>query len=122
MLNTALTEIVRYVVPLAQVVAVADPATSAEVKAFTTAVGLVQTAVLSAQQRWSGAGSAANGQKLADVLVTVEQPIVLLFAQAGVQVDTAYVTNLVNGVVALLNAQPAALLSGATTTALAAGN
>ena len=76
---------------------------------------MVQTAVVSAQQRWAGEGSAANTQKLADVLATVEQPVILMFAQVGLSVDTAYVTNLINGVVAILNAQPAVLLQGVAT-------
>ena len=108
--GVVLSEIVKFVVPMAQVVAVADPAAAPALTAFTTSLQLVQTAVVSAQQRWAAQGSAANAQKLADVLETVEPPIVLLFAQVGVSVDTAYVTNLVNGVVAILNAQPGVVL------------
>lgn len=108
--GVVLSEIVKFVVPMAQVAAVADPAAAPALAAFTTSLQLVQTAVVSAQQRWAGEGSAANTQKLADVLETVEQPVVLLFAQVGVAVDTAYVTNLVNGVVAILNAQPGVVL------------
>ncbi len=111
--GVVLSEIVKYVVPMAQVAAVADPAAAPALTAFTTSLQLVQTAVVSAQQRWSAEGSAANTQKLSDVLVTVEQPILLLFAQAGLAVDTAYVTNLVNGVVAILNAQPGVVLQTA---------
>ncbi len=108
--GVVLSEIVKFVVPMAQVVAVADPAAAPALTAFTTSLQLVQTAVVSAQQRWAAQGSAANAQKLADVLETVEPPIILLFAQVGVSVDTAYVTNLVNGVVAILNAQPGLVL------------
>ena len=113
--GVVLSEIVKFVVPMAQVVAVADPAAAPAIAAFTTSLQLVQTAVVSAQQRWAGEGSAANSQKLADVLATVEQPVILMFAQAGLSVDTAYVTNLINGVVAILNAQPAVALQGTTT-------
>ncbi len=108
--GVVLAEIVKYVVPVVQVAAAGDPAAAAALAAFTTSLQLVETAVVSAQQRWAAEGSAANTQKLSDVLVTVEQPIVLLFAQAGLAVDTAYVTNLVNGVVAILNAQPGVVL------------
>ena len=111
-----LSELVRYVVPIAQVAALADPAISPAVAAFTTSVRMVQATVLSAQTRWANEGAAANTQKLADVLTVVEQPIILLFAQAGLSVDTDYVVNLVNGVVALLNAQPAESLVSTTTT------
>ena len=110
--GVVLSEIVKFVVPIAQVAAVADPAAAPALAAFTTSLQLVQTAVVSAQQRWAGQGSAANTQKLADVLETVERPVILLFAQVGLSVDTAYVTNLVNGVVAILNAQPGAVLTG----------
>lgn len=106
--GVVLSEVVRYALPLASLVAVADPAVAPAASAFAASLRLVQATVVAAQQRWAQAGSEANGHKLADVLEIVEQPIVTLFAQAGVRVDTAYVTNLVNGVVALLNAQPAA--------------
>lgn len=112
--GVVLSEIVKFVVPMAQVAAVADPAAAPALTAFTTSLQLVQTAVVSAQQRWAASGSAANTQKLADVLETVEQPIILLFAQVGLSVDTAYVTNLVNGVVAILNAQPGVVLQPIT--------
>ena len=102
-----LSEIVRYAIPLASLAGIADPAVAPASSAFAASLRLVQATVIAAQQRWAGEGSAANAQKLADVLETVEQPIITMFAQVGVQVDTAYVTNLVNGVVALLNAQPA---------------
>ncbi len=108
--GVVLADIVKYVIPVAQVAAVADPSVAPAVEAFTTSVHLVQATVLSAQQRWAREGSGANTQKLADVLTVVEQPIITLFAQIGVHVDTDYVVNLVNGVVAILNAQPAAVL------------
>lgn len=112
--GVVLSDLVKYVLPIAQVAALADPAISPAVAAFTTSVHLVQTTVLTTQQRWASQGAAANTQKLADVLTVVEQPIILLFAQAGLHIDTDYVVNLVNGVVAILNAQPAVSLAGAT--------
>ncbi len=108
--GVVLTEIVRYVIPVASFVAMADPAAAPAIGAFTASVKLVQAAVISVQQKWAAAGSEANAQKLADVLEIVEQPVVTMFAQVGLQVDTAYVTNLVNGVVAILNAQPGVVL------------
>jgi len=108
--GVVLTDILKYAIPVASLVAVADPEVAPAVVAFTASVKLVQAAVISVQQKWSAAGSEANGQKLADVLEIVEQPIVTMFAQSGTQVDRAYVTNLVNGVVAILNAQPGIVL------------
>lgn len=118
--GVVLSDLVKYVVPIAQVAALADPSISPAVAAFTTSVHLVQTTVLSTQQRWASEGTAANTQKLADVLTVVEQPIILLFAQAGLHVDTDYVVNLVNGVVAILNAQPATTLATVSTAGTAA--
>ncbi len=108
--GVVLTDIVKYAIPVASVVAIADPAAAPAVEAFAASVKLVQATVISVQQKWSAVGSSGNAQKLADVLEIVEQPVVTMFAQAGVQVDSAYVTNLVNGVVAILNAQPGVVL------------
>lgn len=115
LVGVVLADIVKYVVPIAQVVTIVDPAAAPVLAAFTTSLELVQNTVVSAQQRWVSEGSAANTQKLADVLLVVEAPITLLFAQAGVAVDTGYVTNLVNGVVAILNAQPGNVLAAVAT-------
>ena len=104
--GVVLSEIVRYAIPLASVVAAADPLAAPATAAFVTSLKLVQSTVIASQQRWVGEGSAANAKKLADVLEVVEQPIILMFSQAGVSVDAAYVTNLVNGVGAIVNAQP----------------
>ncbi len=111
--GVVLTDIVRYLIPVASVVALADPAVAPAVEAFTASVKLVQATVISVQQKWAAGGTSANTQKLADVLEIVELPVVTMFAQAGLQVDTAYVTNLVNGVVAILNAQPGVILPAA---------
>lgn len=104
--GVVLSEIVHFALPLASLVSVADPELAPAAEAFLASLKLVQTTVIAVQQRWASEGSAANAQKLADVLEIVEQPVVTMFAQAGLRVDTAYVTNLVNGVVALLNAMP----------------
>lgn len=105
--GVVLSEIVHFAIPLASLVSLADPELAPASEAFAASLKLVQTTVIAVQQRWAAEGSAANAQKLADVLEIVEQPIVTMFAQAGTSVDTTYVTNLVNGVVALLNALPA---------------
>ncbi len=105
-----LKDVLQFALPIASVVAVADPATAPVVEAFTTSVKLVQAAVIAVQQKWGSAGPEANASKLADVLEIVENSVITMFAQAGLRVDTAYVTNLVNGVVAILNAQPGVVL------------
>ncbi len=108
--GVVLTDILKYAIPVACLVAVADPEVAPAVVAFTASVKLVQATVISVQQKWTAAGSEANDKKLADVLEIVEQPILTMFAQSGMQADRAYVTNLVNGVVAILNAQPGVVL------------
>ncbi len=110
LIGVVLKDIVKYAIPVASIVAIADPAAAPALGAFTASVRLVQATVISVQQKWAAEGSGANEQKLAEVLEIVEQPVVTLFAQVGLQVDTAYVTNLVNGVVAILNAQPGLVL------------
>ena len=111
--GTVLADVIKYAVPVASVVSIADPAAAPALEAFTASVKLVQATVITVQQRWSAQGSEANAQKLADVLSIVEAPIITLFSQAGIAVDKAYVTNLVNGVVAILNAQPGVVLPNA---------
>ena len=108
--GVALTEIIKYVIPVASIAEIADPEIAPAVQAFAASVKTVQAAVINVQQKWSSFDSETNQQKLADVLAIVELPVTTMFAQAGVQVDAAYVTNLVNGVVAILNAQPGSLL------------
>ena len=110
MIGVILKDIVKYAIPVASIVAIADPAAAPALEAFTASVRLVQATVISVQQKWAAEGSGANEQKLAEVLEIVEQPVVTMFAQVGLQADTAYVTNLVNGIVAILNAQPGLVL------------
>ena len=107
--DVVLGDLVRYAIPLASLAIAADPAAAPAASVFSAALKLVQTTVLAAQQKWNSEGSAANSQKLADVLTIVEDPVISMFASVGVKVDSAYVTNLVNGVVAILNAQPSTL-------------
>ena len=102
-----LSDVVKYAVPIVTVISVTSTPASAAEEAFAAALLMVLNTVVLIEQKWASLGSAADSQKLADVLQIVEQPIALLFAQAGYSVDVAYVTNLVNAVVALLNAQPA---------------
>lgn len=108
--GVVLTDVVKCAIPVASVVMIVDPEAAPAVEAFVASVKLVQTAVISVQQKWATEGSEANAQKFADVLAIVEQPVILMFEQAGIQVNLAYVTNLVDGVVAILNAQPGVVL------------
>ncbi len=111
--NVLLSDVLKYAIPISSLVGLLVPATAPADAAFAASVTLVRNAVILVQQRWSELGSAANSQKLADVLELVEQPVITLFSQAGFTVDAGYVTNLINGVVAMLNAQPGSALPAA---------
>lgn len=106
LVGVVLSDIVKYAVPISALLGVATPGLPAEEAAFLSAVQLIGNAVIAIEQKWSSVGPGSGTQKLADVLVLIEQPVVVLFADAGLAVDATYVTNLVNGIVALLNAQP----------------
>lgn len=111
LVGVMLVDIVKYAFPIASIVVAVDGThMSAGDQAFLASVQMVLRAVLVIEQRWAAGGTGAGTQKLADVLEIVEQPIVMLFGQAGLLVDAVYVMNLVDGVVALLNAQPATSL------------
>ena len=111
--NVLLSEVLKYAIPISSLVGLLVPQTAPADAAFAASVTLVRNAVVLVQQRWSSLGSTANPQKLADVLELVEQPVITLFSQAGFTVDASYVTNLINGVVAMLNAQPGSALPAA---------
>lgn len=112
LVGVVLSEIVKYAVPISVLIGAATPNLPAEEGAFLSVVQLIGNAVIAMEQKWSSFGPGSGTQKLADVLVLVEQPVVVLFADAGLTVDGTYVTNLVNGIVALLNAQPGNVLDG----------
>ena len=110
LVGVVLSEIVRYAVPISALIGAATPNMPAEEGAFLSAIQLVGNAVIAIEQKWSSLGPGSGTQKLADVLLLVEQPVLALFADAGLTVDATYITNLVNGIVALLNAQPGSAL------------
>ncbi len=113
LVGVVLSDIVKYAVPISVLVGAATPNLPAEETAFLSALQLIGNAVIAIEQKWSSVGPGSGPQKLADVLVLVEQPVVALFADAGLAVDATYVTDLVNGIVALLDAQPGNALAAA---------
>lgn len=106
LVGVVLSEIVTYAVPISVLIGAVAPTLPAEERPFLSAVQLVGSAVIAIEQKWSSLGPGNGTRKLADVLALAEQPVVTLFADVGLAVDATYVTNLVNGMVALLNAQP----------------
>lgn len=98
---------VKYALPVETLVALLFPAATPVVTAAFSAVDLIQKAVLQVEQKYaaSGASTGTGAQKLAEVLLLTEQAVTALLTQAGITADTAYITSLVNAVVALLNVQ-----------------
>jgi hypothetical protein len=70
-------------------------------------VDLIQKAVATVEQKFAAAGSVTGtgAQKLAEVLSIVSPTVTQLLAAEGLNYDQTQVTNIVNAVVAVLNAQ-----------------
>lgn len=100
---------VKYIVPIGSIVSLLFPPAAAAVSETGVALTLIQNAVVEVEQKYaaSGAQSGTGAQKLAEVLTLTESAVTALLAKAGITADTAYVTNLVNAVVAILNVQAA---------------
>jgi hypothetical protein len=100
---------VTYAIPVERLVALLFPAAAPAVAELADATSLIQSAVLLVEQKYAASG-VANGtgtQKLAEVLTLTEQAVTGLLTKAGLRVDSAYVTNLVSAIVAILNVQQA---------------
>jgi hypothetical protein len=97
-----------YAIPVESLVGLLFPAAAPAMSAATNATQLIQNAVVLVEQKFAASGtqSGTGPQKLAEVLTLAESTVTTLLTQAGIATDTAYVTRLVNAVVAILNAQP----------------
>jgi hypothetical protein len=100
-----LTFAVKYAIPVEKLVALLFPAAAPAALGVANATGLLQSAVLLVEQKYTASGvqSGTGAQKLAEVLTLTESAVTTLLAQDGITADTSYVTNLVNAVVAILN-------------------
>lgn len=111
-----LSEAVKYL-PLASTLAgFLFPPAVAPLAAATTVADLLQNAVAEVEQKLAAQGNqtGTGAQKLATVLTIVTSSVTGLLAdptvaaelkKAGITVNTAYITNLVNAVVSFLNVQ-----------------
>jgi hypothetical protein len=100
----------KYMVPASALVTLLFPSAAPEAAGVLTSIQLIQTAVTEIEQKYaaSGAAGGTGTQKLADVLTIVTPVVTTLLTQEGVKnVNQAYITSIVNAVVAILNAQPA---------------
>jgi hypothetical protein len=108
--SKALTEVVKYLPEAATLVSVIFPGQSATATAAVNVVDLIQEAVATVEAKYAAAGIASEtgAKKLADVLTLTQSSVTALLAQLNIKASTAYITNIVNAVVALLNVQTVA--------------
>lgn len=99
---------VNYAIPVEKLVALIFPAAAPVATGLADATALIQNAVLLVEQKYTAAGtqSGTGAQKLAEVMLLAEPIVTQLLTAAGVTATTAYIQNLVNAVVAILNVQP----------------
>jgi hypothetical protein len=113
-----LTFIVQYLPGAATLASLIFPPAAAPLAEAVSVATLLQNAVAMAEQKYAAAGvqSGTGAQKLAEVLEVSSAAVTTLLAQpavakalndAGIVVDSSYITSLVNAVVAILNVQPA---------------
>lgn len=102
---------VTYAVPVEKLVALLFPAAAPVAAGVADATTLIQNAVLLVEQKYAASGvqTGTGSQKLAEVLTLTSQAVTSLLAQTGVSADTAYITSLINAVVAILNVQQSAV-------------
>ena len=98
---------VSYAVPVEKLVATLFPAAGPVAGGLADATALIQNAVLLVEQKYSAAGvqSGTGAQKLAEVITLASPVVTQLLSQAGIGASAAYIQNLVNAVVAILNVQ-----------------
>lgn len=100
---------VHYAVPVEKLVALLFPAVAPEMMGVVTATSLIQTAVISVEQKYAAAGvqNGTGSQKAAEVLTLTEQAVIALLKQDGITADTSYVQSIISAVVGILNMQTA---------------
>jgi len=115
-----LTVAVKYLPFATTLAALIFPPAVAPLEAATSAAGLLQNAVALVEQKYAASGvqSGTGTQKAAEVLTLTNQAVTTLLATpsvqteltaAGITVDDAYISNLVNAVVGILNVQGVAV-------------
>jgi len=97
--------VVKIAVPVEALAKLLFPQFAPTITAGVDAATLIQNAVLLVEQKWAAAGkqNGTGAQKLAEVMTLAESAVTAILTQFGVHADTAYVTSLVNAVVAVLN-------------------
>jgi hypothetical protein len=101
--------VLKSAVPIEALAKLLFPQFTPEITVGADVAALIQGAVVLVEQKFSAAGKqdGTGAQKLAEVLVLVENAVTSILTQYGVKADAGYVTSLVNAVVAVLNVQAA---------------
>lgn len=96
------------------------PASVAITTPATLGLNLLQNSIISIEQKYAASGihNGTGAQKTAEVLALSGPAATALLTQAGVpNVDTTYISNLINIIVAGLNLQPAVAVTSTATAA-----
>lgn len=98
-----------YAVPVESLVKLLFPAATKDVTAIQNAAQFIQTAVMQVEQKYAALGTqnGTGAQKLAEVLSLTQAVVTQQLAAAGIAATPAYITSLINAVVAILNVNPA---------------
>ena len=105
-----LTDVEKYLPEAATLAKILFPGETAAVAGVVNSVQLIQTAVTTVEQKMAAAGkqTGTGAQKSADVIALVSPVVTQLLTAEGVSVNAAYIQNLVNAVVGILNVQTTA--------------
>jgi hypothetical protein len=95
--------------PIEDILGIVFPPAEAALEGAKAAINLVKGSVVSVEQKFSALGTqnGTGAQKLEEVLAIVEPAVTQLLAKEGIKADTSRVTEIINLVVAALNARPA---------------
>ena len=105
----ALVVIVKYAPSAASLAAVFFPADQAALSGVVNAVDLIQNTVLKVKQQAAALPAGlTNEQMLADELAMVGPAVTSLLASEGIAADNTLITNIINGVVAILKVRTVA--------------
>ena len=106
-------EVVKYMPTAANLATLIFPGAAAPIQATVVSLDLIQKAVATVEQKFAATGNATGTgtQKLAQVLTIVTPTVTQLLASEGITADAAYITRIVNAVVAILNVANAPVTS-----------
>jgi hypothetical protein len=103
-------DVVKYLPAAAKLAELIFPAQTAVIGSAINSVDLIQQAVATVEQKFAAAGNptGTGAQKLAQVLSIVSPTVTQLLTAEKIPVDSVYITDIVNAVVAILNVQSSA--------------